>query len=149
MQVERQFTTFLENKPGRLSSVCSALAKERVNIHALTVMDSRDHSALRLVVDDAEAARRALTRLNAPFSETEVIVVELKNQPGAIAQLCERLASEHVNIDYVYCSVGGKNGKATAVLKATPLAKVKDALAEAAKARTKSRLPRRRPPASM
>lgn len=143
MQIARQFTTFLENKPGRLSDVCAALARRKINIHALAVMDSKDHSALRFLVDDPAAAREVLAKLNAPFSETDVVVVELKHQPGAIAHLCEQLAAKHVNIDYVYCSAG--NGrKVSAVLKATPFDKIKTALAEPP--RVKPRLPTRRPP---
>lgn len=130
MRIEKQFTTFLENKPGRLLNICAALARDKVNIRALTVMDSKEHSVLRFVVDKVEQTTEALRRLNAPFSETDVIVLELKHQPGAIARLCERLAAEHVNIDYIYCSSGAKNGQTIAVIKGTPTDKLKTALAD-------------------
>lgn len=145
MRIERQFTTFLENKPGRLFNICAALAKEHISIQALTVMDSKEHSVLRFVVDKIEGCREVLHRLGTPFSETDVLVVELKHQPGAIAHLCERLAGEHVNIDYMYCSAGIRNGRTTAILKATPLNKVKQVLSEPP-APLKNRLPQRRPP---
>lgn len=144
MQMQRQFTTFLENKPGRLSDVCSALAKQKVNIQALAVMDSNHHSALRFVVQDPSVARGVLDKLNTEYTETDVVVVELKNQPGALANLCDRLAADHVNIDYVYCSASGKGGKALAILKATPLDRVKAAVDEPA--RTRTRLPTKRAP---
>jgi len=63
MRVERQFTTFLENKPGRLLNICSELAKEKVGIEALTVSESKDRSVLRFVVDKVDAARETLNRL--------------------------------------------------------------------------------------
>ena len=46
-----------------------------------------------------------------------MLAVELKNQPGALAHVCEVLAAEHVNIDYAYCSSGGRNGKVIGVFK--------------------------------
>ena len=144
MQVGHQFTVFLENKPGRLANICSVLAKEKVSIRALTVMDSKEHSVLRFVIDDTDSTREALRRLGTPFSETDVVVTELRHTHGAIANICERLAAEHVNIDYMYCSAGAKNGKTTAILKATPLDKVQKVL-DGSPA-PKPRAPRRRPP---
>ena len=46
METTKQISVFLENKPGRLANVLSALASEKVNITALTVMDSHEHSVL-------------------------------------------------------------------------------------------------------
>jgi hypothetical protein len=146
MGIERQFTVFLENKPGRLLNICNALAKEKVSIQALTVMDGKTQSILRFVVDNDEGARTALKRLGTPYSETEIMAVELKHQTGELAHLCERLAAEHINIDYMYCSAGRKNGKVNAILKASPLDKVKSVLASNAPVRP-IRGPIRRPPA--
>lgn len=144
MNVGLQFTVFLENKPGRLLNICSALAKEKVSIQALTVTDSKENSVLRFVADKPEIARQTLQRLGVPVTESEVVLVELKHQTGAIANLCEQLAAERVNIDYIYCSAGNRNGKTVAILKATPLEKVKHVLQESPAA--KPRAPIRRAP---
>lgn len=146
MQEVTQFTVFLENKPGRLHHVCAALAKEKANITAMTVMDSKDHSVLRFVVDRPELGRQALKRIGADSFETPVTMIELKNHPGAAANLCGVLAAEHVNIDYLYCSSGAKNGRTLAILKATPLEKLRAALEPKSKPK-KERLAQRRPPA--
>lgn len=142
MREATQFTVFLENKPGRLLHVCAALVKEKVNIEALTVMDSKEHSVFRFVPDDAPKARTALRRIGMEAMEAGVVIVELKSQSGALANLCEQLAAEHVNIDYLYSSTGNKNGRATAVLKATPLEKVKSALATPTKPKVRPTLRR-------
>ncbi|QDU64242.1 ACT domain protein [Planctomycetes bacterium Pan216] len=146
METLRQFTAFLENKPGRLSSICNALAKERVSIRALTVMDSKEHSVLRLVVDSVESTRDVLSKLNTPFSETDVIAVEVKHHPGELANVCAQLADGKVNVDYMYCSAGTKNGKTIAILKATPTQKVKVVLNGTPTSKTKKKPPRRRAP---
>lgn len=117
METTKQITVFLENKPGRLANVLSALAREKVNITALSVMDKHEHSVLRLVADDPVKTGQVIQSLNTPFTETDVLAVELRNQPGALARVCEILAAEHVNIDYAYCSSGGRNGKVIGVFK--------------------------------
>ncbi len=117
MHTMKQVTVFLENKPGRLANVLAALAGEKVNIVALSVMDKHEHSVLRLVTDDPAKTSRIMQAINTPFTEGDVLVVELRNQPGAMAHICEVLGEEHINIDYAYCSTGGRNGKVVGILK--------------------------------
>ena len=117
MQTTKQVTVFLENKPGRLANVLAALASEKVNIIALSVMDKHEHSVLRLVTDDPKKMTRIIQTLNTPFTEADVLMVELRNQPGALSHVCEILAAEHINIDYAYCSSGGRNGKIVGIFK--------------------------------
>jgi hypothetical protein len=117
METTKQISVFLENKPGRLANVLSALAREKINLVALTVMDSHEHSVLRLVADELVNTRRVLKGLSTPFAETDVVLVELRNQPGALAHVCELLAGEHINIEYAYCSSGGRNGKTLGIFK--------------------------------
>jgi hypothetical protein len=117
METTKQVSVFLENKPGRMARVLSALEREKVNITGLTVMDSHEHSVLRLVTSNAAKTVQILKSLGTPCTETDVLLVELRNQPGAIAHLCEQFAAEHINIDYCYVSAGGKNGKTMGVFK--------------------------------
>lgn len=123
MENGKQISVFLENKPGRLANVLSALARQKVNVTALTVMDSHEHSVLRFVPDDHERSRTVLKELSIPFADSEVCLVELKNQPGELAHVCEQLGAEHINIEYAYCSSGGRNGKTVGVFKLTNAAK--------------------------
>jgi hypothetical protein len=128
MEVAKQFTAFLDNKPGRLAHICSALAKDKINIQALTVMDSKEHSVLRFVTDDLPKTRTALNSLGTPFHESDVLVVEMTNQPGALARVCEQLALEHINIDYAYCSSGAKNGRTVGIFRVANMAKAMKAI---------------------
>lgn len=116
MQTTKQITIFLENKPGRLASVLASLAQEKVNIIALTVMDRHEHSVLRIVTEDFDRTEKVVKALNTPCTETEVLLVDLRNQP-VLAHVCEILAKEHINIDYAYCSSGGRNGKVQGIFK--------------------------------
>jgi hypothetical protein len=148
MATSKQVSVFLENKPGRLANVLSALARDKVNITALSVMDSHEHSVLRVVTDDAARTIQVLNTLNITHAETDVVLVELRNQPGALAHVCEQLAGEHINIDYCYCSSGGRNGRVLGVFKVSNTEKAARVLGEtapnAAKRRGKERPPRAR-----
>jgi hypothetical protein len=132
METVKQVSVFLENKPGRLAQVLSALAREKVNITALSVMDSHEHSVLRLVSDNAAKTEQVLQGLGARHTAADVLLVELKNHPGALAHVCEVLAGEHVNIDYAYCSSGGRNGRVMGVFKVSNTEKAMRVLSPAA-----------------
>jgi len=117
VETTKQIAVFLENKPGRLANVLLALARDKVNLTAMSVMDSHEHNVLRLIPDDLARTRQALKALGTPYSESEVLAVELRNQPGALARVCEILGAGHVNIEYAYVSSGGRNGKTYGIFK--------------------------------
>ena len=112
-----QFSVFLVNKPGILSKVCGALADEKVNLLALTLMDSVEHGVFRLVAGNSEKARKTLRALNIPMTETQVLRAEMSNRPGAMADLCARLKGEHVSIKYAYVTSGATGGRTTGIFK--------------------------------
>jgi len=115
MEFVHEITAYLENKPGRLAKICSALAHEKVNIQALSVMDTPDRSVLRLVTDDLEPTRKVLKALGTESEEREVLAVEMENRPGALARILEKLAEEHINIEYAYAAAGAVPGKSLGV----------------------------------
>jgi hypothetical protein len=139
VETAKQITVFLENKPGRLANVLSELARQKVNITALSVMDRHEHGVLRLVTDDGSRTRQVVQALNTPFTEADVLVVELKNQPGALAHVCEVLAAEHIGVDYAYCSSGGRNGKVYGIFKVSNSEKAARVLTESRNSRRAER----------
>ena len=84
-------------------------------------------------------AREILERLNLPYNETNVLCVTLSNQTGALADVAEKLAKNHVNISYAYCTAGARGGKTTGVLKVTDVKKASKLLEAHLKKRTKSK----------
>lgn len=129
MEVRSQFSVFLINKPGVLATVTGALAKARVNIIALALMDSGEHGALRIVCDDADTVRSVLGKTHDRWTEAEVLVLQLHNRPGAFADVARKLADQHVNITYAYCSSGAPGGQTTAVFRIDDMKKAMKVLA--------------------
>lgn len=117
MKVVPQFSVFLVNKPGVLSQVTRQIAAARVNILAMTMTDSSEHGVLRLVTENPERLRSALGALNLPTTETDVLLIDLPNRPGALADVCSRLAEAHININYAYCTTGASGGRTKGIFK--------------------------------
>ena len=125
MHVATQFSIFMVNKPGVLAKLLGEFAKAKINIVAMTMMDSAEHGVMRVVFTKPDPARKVLQQLNLPFSETDVLNVTLANKSGALAETAERLSLLHINISYAYVTAGARGGKTTGVFK---LADVKKAM---------------------
>jgi hypothetical protein len=139
-----QFSVFLVNKPGILAQVTRALADEKVNIVAMTLVDSQEHGVLRLVGEEPKIARAVLAKLNLPMTETEVLCVDLPNQAGALAEVATVLGTNHININYAYCTSGAPGGRTTGVFKTGDQAKARHLLEKQGKAHKEPDLHRAR-----
>lgn len=128
IHVATQFSIFLVNKPGVLAQVTGALAEEKINIVAMTLVDSQEHGVLRFVAGDVEKARTVVKKLNLPMTETEVLVMELSNRPGALADIAGVLGENHININYAYCTSGAPGGHTTGIFKVADLTKAQHIL---------------------
>jgi len=148
MEIATQFSIFMVNKPGVLAQLLGEFARAKINIVAMTVMDSVEHGVLRIVLAEPEKTREVLAKLNAPHNETDVLCVNLTNKPGALAIVTEKLAKEHINISYAYCTAGAKGGRTTGILKVADVRKAMRILEQNHNRDSKSQpIVRRLPPA--
>jgi hypothetical protein len=111
----RQISVFLENKSGRLLEASKCLADAKVNIRALSIAETADYGVLRLIVDDPGKAMRVMAENDFTVSETEVIAVEVPDEPGGLAGVLSPLYAANVNIEYLYCFVE-KSGQSAIVV---------------------------------
>jgi len=138
MYIEKQFSIFMVNKPGVLARVLGEFAQVKINIVAITMMDSMEHGVMRVVFTAPDRAKKVLAKLNMPYSETDVLCVTLTNQSGALASVAEKLAKSHINISYAYCTSGAKGGRTTGILKVANVQKAMKVLEESHKKASKS-----------
>ncbi len=138
MYVAPQFSVFMVNRPGVLARVLGEFARAKINVAAMTMMDSVEHGVMRVVCAAPKEAREVLAKLNMPFNETEVLCVTLQNKSGALAGVAEKLAKSHINISYAYCTAGAKGGRTTGVLKVADVKKAMKVLEKGSKKQTKS-----------
>ena len=128
MKVEKQLAIFLENKPGTLAEVCKVLAKEGVNIMAVTVSDTVDHAVVRIVASDATKALHLLGEAGVLVVESDVLVIDMANTPGALAKVADKLSRAKVNIEYLYGSGSPNQKKGLVVIRTTNIKKAMQVL---------------------
>lgn len=131
MELVNEVTARLENKPGRLAKICSALAQEKVDIRAITVMETDGPSVLRFVTTDLDTTKKVLTSLGTEYKITEVLAVQMENRTGALAKVLEKLAEEHINIEYAYASTLAAPGKSLGIFYTTNPKRALQVLGEA------------------
>jgi hypothetical protein len=113
----KQISVFLENKRGRLAEVTRLLGKSNVNIRALSIAETVDYGVLRLVVSDPDRARSCLADEGFTVTDTDVIAVEVPDEPGSLTAVIEPLAEADVNVEYLYAFVGKSGESAVVVLR--------------------------------
>ena len=139
MYTAKQFSIFMVNKPGVLAQVLGEFASAKINITAVTMMDSAEHGVMRIVFSGVKKATEILKKLDVSYSETDVLCVNLANKSGAFADVAEKLSKSHVNISYAYCTAGAKGGKTTGVFKVADVKKAMRLLEEGPKKTGKSK----------
>jgi hypothetical protein len=93
----------IENTPGALARVAAAISDSGVNIAGATCVGSGERAELHILVPHAEAAKHALAISHVAVSrEREVVVVDVEDRPGVLADLTRKIARAGVNLDLVY-----------------------------------------------
>lgn len=114
----QQLSIFLENKTGHLSDVTTILGDANIDIRALSIADTSNFGILRLIVSDPQRAYEILTKANIMVSLTDVVAVAVDDQPGGFSKLAQLLASENINIEYLYVFASRATDRAFAVIRA-------------------------------
>jgi hypothetical protein len=111
----RQFSVFTANRLGRLHDLTSLLGSQQVHVLALTVLDTTDSAIIRLVVDDPEKARSLLLQHGFPFTESELVVVEV-DAATELNRLMAALLETELNVNYLYSFIPHPRGKSLLAL---------------------------------
>ena len=121
IKIEPQIAVFLDNRPGMLLRTCQALSAGNINIRALSILDTVDHAIVRMIVDKPKEAEQALSRIHAVVQVRDVIVMELPNKVGALAEVAERLAMSGINMEYAYCTAAVPDSAGALILRTNDL----------------------------
>ena len=93
----------VENTPGALARVAAAVSDAGVNLAAATCIGASEQAELHILVPHVEAARHSLLTANLAVSrEREVVVVDVEDNPGVLADLARKIAQAGINLDLVY-----------------------------------------------
>ena len=97
----QEFNVSLADKPGELAEVASAVGDQGINILGCVGM-GRSTASVTMVTDDEEATAKVLTEMGRDFEANELIMTDLPNKPGALAEMATKLSDEGINIISFY-----------------------------------------------
>ena len=109
--IVKQLSVFLENRNGRLDEVLRTLAKNQINIVALSLADSSDFGVLRMMVSDPEKGRDILREAGFSAMLTDVICIKVAHETGSLSKALS-LILDQVGIEYMYAFANGRNASA-------------------------------------
>ncbi len=107
----KQISVFVENKPGAMSAMTSVLAKNNIDMRALSLAETGDFGIVRIIVDNIYNATTVLKDEGYIHSLTDVLGVKIPDVPGGINKVLTILENAGINIDYMYAFMGNRETK--------------------------------------
>jgi len=101
-----QLVATMPTRVGLLADITEAIKSAGVNITSISAYERDGQAKFLLVTDNNAKAREALGRLNAEVRENDVVLVELENRIGTLAEATKKLAEAGINIEYTYGTTG-------------------------------------------
>lgn len=113
----KQISVFVENKFGKISEIINVLAKNSIDISALSLADTSEFGILRLIVDKPELAVDVLKNEGVIVKLSDVLAIAIDDAPGGLAKALTVLTDANVVIEYMYAFIGKADGKAMTVIR--------------------------------
>ena len=126
----QQLSVFLENRAGELSEITNILYENNIDIRALFIAETTDYGVLRLIVNDTEKAKKALSEKEIITSQVAVTAVSVPDQPGGLGKLLKLLAEKNIDISYMYSVFGQADGQAHMIFRVHDTEKLEETLRE-------------------
>ncbi len=122
----KNFAFFVEDKPGQFASLGEALGKAGINIEGICGFPGNGKGFIHILVEDASRARQAFEEAKLKIhAERDVLVLDIKDEPGEFAKICRKIANAGININLCYLAT-----KTRLVLGVDELAKARTALGQ-------------------
>jgi hypothetical protein len=114
----QQLSLFLENRPGQLREPCEALAAAGIDLLTMSLADTSNFGILRFIVRDPARAKEVLEAAGMVVRMTEVVPVEVDNQPGGLARALVAIEEAGLGVEYMYdFGAASRAGKAAIVFR--------------------------------
>ena len=124
-----QISVFVENRPGKLAAIAEVMEAQRVNIIAFSIAEADGFGLFRAVVEDPQSIKNVMTDLGYAVMTTKVIAVKMRDRPGGLKEIANRLGEKKVNIEYAYAY--SKNDSAVLILRVDDAEKAVEVMKEA------------------
>ena len=104
-----QISVFVENKPGKLQLLTDALARNHINMRALSLAETSEFGIVRTIVEDLDKATEVLTKEGYIYAISKVLGVAIPDEPGGLNRVLYILSQAGINVEYMYAFLGGKD----------------------------------------
>ncbi|MBQ3231819.1 MAG: acetolactate synthase [Clostridia bacterium] len=104
-----QISVFVENKPGKLQVLTDVLAKNNINMRAVSLAETSEFGIVRIIVDDLLNTASGLRVDGFVYTSAKVLGVAIPDEPGGLNRVLHMLSEENINIEYMYAFLGGKD----------------------------------------
>lgn len=113
----KQLTIFVENKFGRVADILDILAKNNIDIRALSIADTSEYGLMRIIASNPSAAKNLLQEAGVIVKITDAIAVPLDHTPGGLSKVMALLKDEGISVNYLYAFTGREGAEAVVVMK--------------------------------
>ena len=102
VSIVKQISVFLEDAAGRLEEMTGVLGAAGINISAISVAENAGYGIVRMVISHTEEAEACLKKADFMVNITDVLCVEIPDEPGSLAKVFAELSRENINVSYMY-----------------------------------------------
>ena len=127
----KQLTVFVQNKKGTVVAVTDILAKNNIDLRALSIAETQDFGILRLIVNDERSAEAVLTESGYIIKVIDVVGVKISDKPGKLTEALDVLDKADINVEYLYAFMARTEKHAYVVLRVEDNAVAEKALTDA------------------
>ena len=113
----KQLTVFVQNRKGTIAAVTDVLAKNNINLRALSVAETQEFGILRLIVNDEESAKKVLEEQGYLIKAVDVVGVKIGDEPGKLTAALDVLDKADINVEYLYAFMARTEKHAYVVLR--------------------------------
>ena len=113
----KQLTVFVPNRKGTIVEVTDILAKNNINMRALSIAETEDFGILRLIVNDETSAEKVLKENGYLIKTVDVLGVKIGDEPGKLTTALDVLDKADINVEYLYAFMARTEKHAYVVLR--------------------------------
>ena len=113
----KQVSVFLENRPGTLNEMTTALAAGNIDMRALSLAEAGEFGIARIIVDDVYTASNVLKEAGFIVNLTPVLAFAVPDEPGGLNRILSVFTAEKISIEYMYATLGGADGHANMIFR--------------------------------
>ena len=104
-----QISIFVENRPGKLQLLTELLAKNNINMRAMSLAEASDFGIARIIVDDIDVTTAILKEESYVYAVTKVLGVAIPDEPGGLNRVLHVLSDAGINVEYMYAFLSRKD----------------------------------------